>query len=242
MWIVLFFLSCLVFVASLIMRLVFAFTKNHNTKKVVTAMIVSMLVGIVALWGIGTMPDALETPIDESLEVAALPLTLTPNAGIIVPELREQVTPVDPFDISVDGLDYQVIGCAFGSQDSKVDLGLDTESIGMAFAVGVRTGATNLGNKDAMLAIYLSVAPSASIVSPRDVASASLEVAVVDDRGDSGKFIINTLNGVSPTIGSASFGMALFGVYSDSAYFDISLDDTVVRLYTDSVPYLSNNE
>ena len=161
-------------------------------------------------------------------------------SGITIPELYpERVSLVEPYSFSVGGLDFQIIGCAYGHDAGRPDLGLNIdEAMGLAFLIGLHKGMTDLGNRDALLALYVTATPGASVASPRDVPFIGFDAAVADDRGDAGVFIVNTLQDESPVVGRLLYGVVLFGVYSDAEYFDIVIADETVRLEASLLPFL----
>lgn len=157
------------------------------------------------------------------------------------PMLYKRVTVFTPINYSNDGLNYTLIGGDCGSLDSEAGIGLNADdSIGLAFTVGLRKGASKIGNRDALLSFYFEVKPDKGIIAPRDISAADLKLEVKDDQGEDAYLVYNSLNGNYPTLDSPLYGVVLFATYSDSKYFTVKIGDIEYKLVTDDIKYLTD--
>ena len=172
-----------------------------------------------------------------SAEVVTLSLAADRN----IPEFYDHISQFQTHSFSLDVLDYQIVGGVFGSQDLKVtDFALNDGDIGLAASIGIGLGLnrSKFENKDALLALYLSVTPDETVSSPRAVPSIDFDIAITDDQGEDGVFVVNTLKDKFPIIGKPLYGVVMWGVYSDAKYFDIAIGGETIRLETAILPYL----
>lgn len=192
-------------------------------------------------------PDSSQEPEpipEPDLEPEIIEIMIASNR---VAALNSNVTPIEPIAFSRGDFDLRLEGIMFTARNNnsgttRVVMGIPNLGFDAGFAIGFNYARTDLGNRDALLALFVSITPNEAITSPRDVPEIPRIVApgILDDREVSAVFIANTVEDAIATVGQLAYGIILYGVYSDSEYFYLTIDGVIHRLAASSLTYITD--